>query len=106
MKLPKVVREALFHNTRGKPYYPERYDMDDARSAEEAGYLNADDDGYSPKEGKRSIRDALAVIKNLSDWLDQAPETFTEWYENEADEAPDITTKDFWHHNFPMMLSK
>jgi hypothetical protein len=95
--LPAVVINALYYDTNGKYYDPDRYDWDDVEKAVEQGQLGRNDDNVITPDAKDSkVRKALAAIKELSQWLDEPPEGFGEWYEETYDAAPELARRPFW----------
>lgn len=98
--LSKPVVEALYYRARGEDYHPNGGEQwDDAQRPLEYGQieLNSDEKGVSPRESNPKVRKAIAALDELAGWLEEPPEDFYEWYEQEAEgEEPDMSLRSFW----------
>ncbi|HEY5377477.1 MAG TPA: toll/interleukin-1 receptor domain-containing protein [Polyangiaceae bacterium] len=98
--LPEPVCEALYYRERRDEYFPEgREAWADVRTQLEYGLLelNSNENGVSPRAANPKVKRAVTALDELFKWLEEPPEDFHEWYEEEADgDTPDITLRAFW----------
>lgn len=99
-QLPSPVQEAFFQQYQGRDYSPrDREAWDDVRTEVENGLLvlNEGENGVAPDDKNKRVRSARDTLRELSRWLDEAPEDFHDWYDNQFDgERPELTLRPFW----------
>jgi hypothetical protein len=95
-KLPRVVRDALFHRIRGASYDPPKDDWPDVKEADEEGYLNEGSEGIDLNEENKGVAAAVEAIDALVEFLDEPPKDFENWYHDQHGSKPDITRRPFW----------
>jgi hypothetical protein len=81
-------------------FYPNGADeWDDAKRCVEHGEIEtgSDDRAYKPNGKNRKVRTAMAALEELSKWLEEPPDDFHDWYEEESDgEEPQLSLRTFW----------
>lgn len=97
--LDDAVQQALFYRERGEDYRPGRDGWDNVRDAIEYGQVEVTDDGMAATPNKKNpkVRPAIEALDALSKWLEEPPEDFQEWYEQETGgEEPKLSLRSFW----------
>lgn len=102
-RLPEIVREAIFQNTRGKvlryPDFGEDIKGQEIKEAEENDFLIDLGDGVGIVEDDPSIAEALRATHALSsfiDQIDQESEEFQKYYANTYDHRLNFQSRRFW----------
>lgn len=99
-RLPRVVREALYHHYSGTAYSPDAMDRsawDDIQREVEAKYLREPDGRVVHVNlDDKMVGRAVEAVDALSSFFRRATAPFHTWFEGEADYEPDVTSSRFW----------
>ena len=99
-KLPRIVREAVFYNTRGEAFAPDFDEFGgELRKAVENMELTEDRNeqhSYWPSADRPKIATAIQEIATLEEFLTHASYEFYEQVTEQLGDAPDIKRRSFW----------
>lgn len=98
--LPFPVAETLYYRARGADYCPNDNDAwAELQRWLEYGMveMNSEENGVIPNAANQKVRKAMQSLDELARWLEEPPDGFYEWYEEETDgESPDLALRTFW----------
>lgn len=100
-RIPRVAVEALYYKWYGDDFVPDAADHDTWRQAQEAaqrGYVTINEDRgvIEAAETDKSMRLAENALSELSEFLENAGESFFEEFERQNGFTPEMANRRFW----------
>lgn len=107
--LSRPVQEALYYRIRKESYRPTgNEEWDDVKRPLEYGQLEVNSEGtlVTLNEKNTKVRKAIAALDELGSWLDEPPEDFYDWYEQDTGgEEPRLALRSFWDRHLTQIAA-
>lgn len=108
-RLPRVVREALFHHYSGTAYSPDGMDRsawDDIQKEVEAKFLREPEGRVVQVNlSDKAVGRAVEAVVALDSFFRRATAPFHTWFEGDADYDADVTSSRFWKDYLGVQLT-